>query len=67
MRKLGFALGGLVPGAGLALLLALPQSAGARAVDPQGLHLIGVIFVAAPVGAVLGLVLGLLAERVLRR
>jgi hypothetical protein len=67
MRKLGFALGGLVLGAGLALLLALPQSAGARAVDPQGLHLIGVIFVAVPVGAVLGLVLGLLAERVLRR
>lgn len=66
MRKLGFALGGLVLGAGLALLLALPQSAGARAVDPQGLHLIGVIFVAVPVGAVLGLVLGLLAERSLR-
>ncbi len=67
MRKLGFALGGLVLGTGLAILLALPQSAGARAVDPQGLHLIGVIFVAVPVGAVLGLVLGLIAERVLRR
>ncbi len=67
MRKLGFAIGGLVLGAGLALLLALPQSAGARAVDPQGLHLIGVIFMAVPLGAVLGLVLGLLAERLLRR
>jgi hypothetical protein len=67
MRKIGFAVPGLVIGAGLALLLALPQSAGARAVDPQGLHLIGVIFVAVPVGAVLGLVLGLVVERVLRR
>lgn len=67
MRKLGFALGGLVLGAGVALLLALPQSAMSRAVDTQGLHLIGVLFVAVPVGAVLGLVLGLLAERGLRR
>jgi hypothetical protein len=67
MRKLGFALGGLVLGAGVALLLALPQSAMSRAVDTQGLHLMGVIFVAVPVGAVLGLVLGLLAERGLRR
>ncbi len=67
MRKLGFALIGLVLGIGLALLLALPQSAGAAAVDPQGLHLIGVIFVAVPLGAVLGVVLGLLAERMLRR
>jgi hypothetical protein len=67
MRKLGFALGGMVLGAGLALLLALPQSAGARAVDPQGLHLIGVIFLALPLGAVLGLVLGLIAERMFRR
>jgi hypothetical protein len=38
-----------------------------QAVDTQGLHLLGVIFVALPVGAVLGLVLGLLAERVTRR
>jgi hypothetical protein len=67
MRKLGFALGGLGLGAALALLLAKPQSAVSQAVDTQGLHLIGVIFVAVPVGAVLGLVLGLLAERVLRR
>lgn len=67
MRKIGFAVLGLVIGAGLAVVLALPQSPGARAVDPQGLHLIGVIFVAVPVGAVLGLVLGLLAERMLRR
>lgn len=67
MRKIGFAALGLVIGAGLAVLLALPQSLGARAVDPQGLHLIGVIFVAVPVGAVLGAALGLIAERVLRR
>ena len=67
MRAFGFALTGLVLGAGVALLLALPQSAGSQAVDTQGLHLMGVIFVAVPVGAVLGLVLGLLAERVLRR
>lgn len=67
MRTIGFAALGLVIGAGLAVVMALPQSAGARAVDPQGLHLIGVIFVAVPVGAVLGAVLGLLAERMLRR
>lgn len=67
MRKLGFALIGIVLGIGLALLLALPQSAGARAVDPQGLHLIGVIFFALPLGAALGLVLGLMAERLSRR
>lgn len=67
MRTIGFAALGLVIGAGLAVVLALPQSAGARAVDPQRLHLIGVIFVAVPVGAVLGAVLGLLAERMLRR
>jgi hypothetical protein len=67
MRKLGFAALGLLAGAGLALLLALPQSAMSRAVDTQGLHLIGVLFVAVPVGALLGLVLGLLAERLTRR
>jgi MFS family permease len=63
MRKLWFALGGLILGAGLALILALPQSAMSRAVDTQGLHLIGVLFVAVPIGAVLGTVLGLLVER----
>lgn len=67
MRKFAFALGGLVLGAGSALLLALPQSPMSQAVDTQGLHLLGVIFVAVPVGAVLGTVIGLLAERVLRR
>lgn len=67
MRKLGFAALGLLAGAGLALLLALPQSAMSRAVDTQGLHLIGVLFVAVPVGALLGLVLGVLAERLTRR
>lgn len=67
MRKLGFALGGLVLGAGVALLLALPKSAMSQAVDTQGLHLIGVVFVAVPVGAVLGAVVGLLVARVTRR
>lgn len=67
MRKVGFAALGLVLGAGTAAVLALPQSAMSRAVDTQGLHLIGVIFVALPVGAVAGAVLGLVAERVLRR
>ncbi len=67
MRKIGFAGVGLALGAGLAGLLALPRSAMSQAVDTQGLHLLGVIFVALPVGAVLGLVLGLLAERVTRR
>ena len=67
MRTVGFAALGLILGAGLAVLLALPQSLGARAVDPQGLHLIGVIFVAVPIGAVLGAVLGLLVARVTRR
>jgi hypothetical protein len=67
MRKIGFAAPGLVIGAGISLLLTLPQSPDARVVDPQGLHLIGVIFVAIPVGSVLGLVLGLIAEKVTRR
>lgn len=67
MRKFGFALGGLVLGAGLALVIALPQSAGARAMDPQGLHLVGVIFLALPVGAVVGVVFGLIVERLSRR
>lgn len=58
---------GLLAGAGIALALAWPQPSGARAMDPQGMHLMGVIFVALPVGAVVGLILGLLAERVLRR
>jgi hypothetical protein len=67
MRKLGFAAVGLLVGAGLALLLALPQFAISRVVDTQGLHLIGALFVAVPVGAVLGAVLGLLVERAMRR
>jgi hypothetical protein len=67
MRRLGFAALGLVAGAGLALLLALPQSPMSRAVDTQGLHLIGVLFVVVPVGAVLGAVLGFLVARITRR
>jgi hypothetical protein len=67
MRRLGFAALGLVAGAGLALLLTLPQSPMSRAVDTQGLHLIGVLFVAVPVGAVLGAVLGFLVARITRR
>lgn len=67
MRKLGFAVLGLLAGAGIALALALLQPPGAREMDPQGMHLMGVVFVALPVGAVVGLILGLLAGRVLRR
>ena len=67
MRELGFAGAGLMLGAGVALVLALPQSAMSQAVDTQGLHLIGVVFVAVPIGAVLGAVLGLLVARVTRR
>ena len=67
MRKLVFAGPGLVIGAGVALGLAMPQIAMPQAVDTQGLQLMGVIFVAVPVGAVLGAVLGLLLERVTRR
>lgn len=50
MRTFGFAAGGLVLGAGLALLLTLPQSPMSRAVDPQGMHLIGVLLVSVPLG-----------------
>ena len=67
MRRLGFAVLGLVVGAGVALLLAQSQPAMSRAVDPQGLHLLGVIFVALPVGAVAGALMGLLLARVTRR
>ncbi len=67
MRKLGFAVLGMVLGAGIAGALSWAQSPGAQAVDPQGMHLVGVIFVALPLGAVAGLVLGLIAERLLRR
>jgi len=48
----------------LALLLTLPQSPMSWAVDPQGMHLIGVLFVAVPLGALLGLVTGLALARV---
>jgi len=67
MRTIGFAVGNLVLGAGLALLVTLPQSAMSRAVDPLGMHLLGVLFVAVPLGAVLGLVTGLVLARVTRR
>lgn len=67
MRKLGFAVLGVGLGAGLGAALAWPQSPGLEAVDTQGMHLIGVIFVALPVGSLAGLVLGLLAERILRQ
>ncbi len=67
MRRLGFAALGLVAGAGVAVLVALPQPPMSRAVDPQGLHLLGVIFVALPIGAVTGALLGLLLARVTRR
>ena len=67
MRKLGFTLGGLVLGVGLALLIALPQPAGARAMDPQGMHLVGVIFLALPLGALVGVICGLIVERLSRR
>ena len=67
MRKVGYAVAGLVIGAGLAFVLALPQSATSQAVDTQGMHLLGVLFVAVPVGAVAGAVLGLLVARVMRR
>lgn len=67
MRTFGFAVLGLVLGAGVALLVAIPQSAGARAVDPQGMHLLGVLFLALPVGATVGLVAGLVLARITRR
>ncbi|MES2541054.1 MAG: hypothetical protein V4583_10795 [Pseudomonadota bacterium] len=38
-----------------------------RGVDPQGMPLIGVLFVAVRLGAVLGLVAGLVLTRVTRR
>jgi hypothetical protein len=65
MRTFRFAVAGLVLGAGLAFLLAVPQSQMQRAIDTQGMHLIGVLFVAMPVGAVAGL--GVLLARVTRR
>lgn len=67
MRKLGFSVAGFVAGAALAAVFALPQSNMSRAVDPQGLHLIGVLFIIMPVAAVVGLILGLLTEHVTRR
>jgi hypothetical protein len=39
----------------------------ARAIDTQGLQLMGVIFVAVPVGALVGAVLGLLVARITGR
>lgn len=67
MRKLGFAVSGLVLGAVIAWGLAMPQPAASSVIDTQGLQLMGVLFVAVPVGAVLGAVLGLLVARVTRR
>ncbi|MFO1204138.1 MAG: hypothetical protein U1E58_16025 [Tabrizicola sp.] len=67
MRAIGFALAGVVLGAGIAVALALPQSPMSRAIDTQGLHLMGVLFVAAPVGGLLGAVLGVLLARMTRR
>lgn len=65
MRAVGFAVVGMVLGAGLGLFLSWPQRP--TGLDPQGLHLIGVLFVALPVGAVAGLVSGLLLARFTRR
>jgi phosphate/sulfate permease len=67
MRTFRFAIGGLVLGAGLALLMTLPQSDMSRAVDAQGLHLIGVFFIIMPVAGVVGLILGLLTAYLTRR
>lgn len=67
MRRPGFAVLGLLAGAGIGLSLAWPQSPGARAMDPQGMHLMGAILLALPLGAVAGLVLGLVVERITRR
>ena len=67
MRQLGFAASGSVLGAVIALGLAMPQPAASSVVDTQGLRLMGVLFVAVPVGAVMGAVLGLPVERVTRR
>lgn len=67
MRKVGFVVAGLMIGALVALALAKPQSPMARAIDTQGLQLMGVIFVAVPVGALLGAVLGLLVARITGR
>lgn len=66
MRKLGFSVAGFLSGAVLAALFALPQSDMSQAVDTQGLHLIGVLFIITPVLAVVGLILGLLTEYVTR-
>lgn len=62
MRKLGFAVAGSLVLTGLAALIWLPQSDMSRAVDTQGLHLIGVLFIFLPVAAVVGLILGLVVE-----
>ena len=67
MRKLGFSVAGFGSGAIVAALFALPQSDMSRAVDPQGLHLIGVLFLIMPVAAVVGLILGLLTEHLTRQ
>lgn len=67
MRKLGFVASGLVLGAVIALALAMPQPVEAPIVDTRGLHLMGALFVAVPVGAAVGAVLGLLVVRVTRR
>lgn len=67
MRSIGFALAGLILGAGIAVALALPQSPVSRAVDTQGLHLMGVLFVAAPVGGILGAALGVVLARLTKR
>jgi hypothetical protein len=67
MRTVVFAVLGLILGAGVALMVALPQSEGARAVDAQGMHLLGVLFLALPAGATLGLVAGLVLARTTRR
>ena len=54
MRRLVPAGPGLVIGAGVTLGLAMQQTAIPQAVDRQGRQLMGVIFVAIPVGAVPG-------------
>lgn len=63
MRGLGFALAGMVAGGVLAVVLAVAAAMIADISQAEGAYAMGVAFFWVPLGAVLGLILGIVLAR----